>query len=86
VVLNVGQSKSGKNEVVYHHKNLQCSGKKKQRPKKTHFIKDVVFLGCCIFYPKVEYHLFYHIYSKQPPQMLYFIHPKKPPPEWEVNF
>jgi hypothetical protein len=60
--------------------------KKKQPPKKTHFIKDVVFLGCCIFYPKVVYRLFYHIYSKQPPQMWYFIHPKKPPPEWVVNF
>jgi hypothetical protein len=60
--------------------------KKKQPPKKTHFIKDVVFLGCCIFYPKVVYHLFYHIYSKQPPQMWYFIHPQKPPPEWVVIF
>jgi hypothetical protein len=38
------------------------------------------------FYSKVLYHLFYHVYSKQPPQMWYFIHPQKPPPEKVVNF
>jgi hypothetical protein len=72
--------------LTYKNENKNLGGKKKQPPKKPHFIKDVVFLGCCIFYTKVVYHLFYHIYSKQPPQMWYFIHPKKPPPEWVVIF
>ena len=58
------------------NKSVSC---KKKTPKKHLF-------GCCIYYPKVVYHHFYHIYSKQPPQMWYFIHPQTLPAEKVVNF
>jgi hypothetical protein len=51
----------------------------KKPPEKTPFrILYFLPLGCM---PPILPHLF-----KQPPQMWYFIHPKKPPPEKVVNF